>query len=468
VRPVTCLGRVALAAATAAVLAVTVLAAPATAGAVVLAGGGLPAVASPDAPSVGVTLQPRSEGRIRLRFETVLRCSGAVTPVARAVTVAWDGASVAADGVARAPFAQTRVRYAWTVRARVAGAAAAGAVQIAAQRDGRACRGAGPRTFVAHTVPVAAGAAARPAAGAVLYGGGRRLVAGRRPGSAVLRVDPDGARVTARWSVAARCSHGPAHRFTNLTPPTRIGDDGRFARRESFRVRYADGVVRYRVRFGGRFTGSAARGELRLRATIRGRSGALLARCDTRARGWSAAAGGEPPAQPAEPVTPPPSTDGDAAPPSPSPDPQFRPESVPGSWSLDFTSDPGEYLGQGQTWHHGSAYGEQLDMDVWAPGDIIQFETRTRDGDANWGGNWGSGDGTALHVGTYQTPANGTGATQAYGGDYRGCGNFTGWFTISALAYDPNGALRTLRVTFEAHCEGLPEAIRGTFAFDAA
>ena len=360
------------------------------------------------------------------------------------------------------------MRYAWTFTAQVSGGAMTGAVQVAAQRDGRACRSPGPRTFVALPLPVAAGAAARPAAGAAFYGGGPRLVAGRRPGSTVLRVDPEGRRVSARWAVAARCGRGPAHRFSNLTPFTAIGDGGRFARAERFRVRYADGVVRYRVRFGGRFAGGAAAGTLRLRATVRNRRGALVTRCDTRRRRWTAGAGGEPPAQPVAPVAPPPSAGG-GTPVTPSPDPQFRPDPVAGSWSLEFTSDPGEYLGQGETWQHGSAYGETVDIDVFAAGDIIQFKTRTRDGDANWDGTWSSGDGTPLRVGTYVTPADGSVAPwQGYAGDYRGCGRFTGSFTISSLAYGANGALRTLRLSFEAHCEGLPEAIRGSFAFDAA
>jgi hypothetical protein len=135
---------------------------------------------------------------------------------------------------------------------------------------------------------------------------------------------------------------------------------------------------------------------------------------------------------------------------------------VVGSWSFDMTSDPGEYIGQGQTWHHGSAYGEPIDIDVFTAGDIIQFAIQTRDGDSWTGSYWSNG--SALHVGTYSTPP----ASQGYGGHGRGCGTFTGSFTISELTYDPNGALRTFRVSAEAHCEGLDEALRTHFAFQAA
>jgi hypothetical protein len=75
-------------------------------------------------------------------------------------------------------------------------------------------------------------------------------------------------------------------------------------------------------------------------------------------------------------------------------------------------------------------------------------------------------DGAKVHL----MPADRTpgAASQSYAGDFRGCGRFSGSFTISALAYGANGALRMLRLSFEAHCEALPEAIRGSFAFDAA
>ena len=49
-------------------------------------------------------------------------------------------------------------------------------------------------------------------------------------------------------------------------------------------------MIRYRVRFAGRFSGEASNGVLRLRARIFNRTGRrLLTRCDTGARSWSAA-----------------------------------------------------------------------------------------------------------------------------------------------------------------------------------
>jgi hypothetical protein len=445
----------------------SLVAVPAAVAAPAFSGGSLPEAAVTGAgytPTVGVTLAPRADGRVALAFDTTLRCGHAVTLVRTARVVAWDGATLSAAGVSRSPFGGRRARYSWALQAHADGQVATGSVQIAARRRGRLCRGRAPRTFVARLGTAPAGAPSLPAAGAVYYGGGPRLVAGRGPGSTVLRVSPDGRRVAARWFAAARCGRRGRERLTNLTPPTRIGADGAFARRERFAVRYADATIRYRVSFRGRFTGATAAGSLRLRATaLTRRTGRVIARCDTRRRSWSAWSDGEPPpAAPGPAPTPP-----DPPPPPTSPDPTFRPTPVVGSWSFDMDGDPGEYISQGEAWHHGSAYGEPIKLDVFSAGNIIQFAIQTRDGDS-WTGSYSTGDGSPLQVGTYTTNGGPGSASQGYGGHGRGCGRFTGTFTVTALAYDPNGALRTFNVNFEAHCEGLAEALRGGFAFQAA
>ena len=179
---------------------------PAAVAAPAYSGGSLPEAAVTGAgysPTVGVTLAPRADGRVALAFDTTLRCGRAVTLVRTARVVAWDGATLSAAGVSRAPFAPRPVRYSWAVQARADGQVATGSVQIAARRGGRLCRGRAPRTFVARLGTAPAGAPSRPAAGAAYYGGGPRLVGGRRPGSTVLRVSPDGRRVAARWFAAA-------------------------------------------------------------------------------------------------------------------------------------------------------------------------------------------------------------------------------------------------------------------------
>ena len=59
-------------------------------------------------------------------------------------------------------------------------------------------------------------------------------------------------------------------------------------------------------------------------------------------------------------------------------------------------------------------------------------------------------------------------AGMAMSGDSRGCNTGVGSFTIDALAFDPNGALRTARVRWTFRCDPGDPAIRGTWDFHAA
>jgi hypothetical protein len=105
------------------------------------------------------------------------------------------------------------------------------------------------------------------------------------PAPVLLRVAPNSKKVFARWTVRARCGHGPTDRFANLTPPTTVSAGGAFHRTERFSQRFTDALVRYRARSAGQFTSDGARGTLRVRARVYDRTGRhLQTRCDTRTR----------------------------------------------------------------------------------------------------------------------------------------------------------------------------------------
>ncbi len=104
----------------------------------------------------------------------------------------------------------------------------------------------------------------------------------------VIRAGKGGPRVTARWTIAAKCRRGPREQFVNLTPLTRVRADGSFGRSERFARPLRDALVRYRARFAGRFAGEGASGTLRLRARVFNRSGKRLrTRCDSGTRTWN-------------------------------------------------------------------------------------------------------------------------------------------------------------------------------------
>ena len=248
----------------------------------------------------------------------------------------------------------------------------------------------------------------------------------------------------------------------NFTPSMRIGAKGGFSRAERFAVRYTDALVRYRVRFAGRVSGEGAAGTLRLRARIFNRSGSrLLTRCDSRTREWTAGL--------LRTITPAP---GGAAPapgtPSPAPTPEPA-RTIPGAWSLNMTSDSGDYIGAGRTWSHGPPNDS---LGVGANRQLITFTMNT---DAEFQGGWWTTDfaappGQDLTAGTtYQAkryPFNDGAAGFNHSGNGRGCNELTATFTVREIAFQANGVLRRFRADFEQHCEGGTPALRGTWDFN--
>ena len=156
----------------------------------------------------------------------------------------------------------------------------------------------------------------------------------------MLRATKDARKVTARWTMAAKCRRGPRESFVNLTPAARVGPNGGFARKERFSVRYADALVRYRASFAGRIRADGATGTQRLRARVYNRRGTKLrTRCDSGVRTWNAApVAGRRRARRRR--------DGARRRPR-------RPSTLPASSGVAMTSDEGDYIGQGQTYRFG-------------------------------------------------------------------------------------------------------------------
>jgi hypothetical protein len=134
------------------------------------------------------------------------------------------------------------------------------------------------------------------------------------------------------------------------------------------------------------------------------------------------------------------------------------------------TSDPGDFIGAGGTYSLGPSTHQ---ISVFAGPDSVQFHLEDpADAGDFWDGSFGAPPGQTLAIGTYAGAQRYSFAGSAPGleidGRGRGCNMLTGSFTVDAIAFDPNGALRTFIVRFEQHCEGAPAALRGTFEFHAA
>ena len=381
--------------------------------------------------------------------------------------VAWDGATLSAAAGSRAPLALFLVRYSWAVQARADGQLATGSVQIAARRGARLCRGRAPRTFVARLGTPSRASVAPGRRRPVLRGRApaRRAGGGRAPRSCA-SVPTDVASLHAGSPPHAAAGEG-AQRPTNLTPPTRIGADGAFARRERFACAtpMPPSAIAHRSAAGSPVRPPAA-------ACGSGRPCSRAAPAASSRGATRAAAAGRPGAaashRPRRPARPRPRRTRRRVQARRHPPPTRR--SGPRPWSAAGHS----------TW---TAIRASTSAKVRPGTTARRMASRSRSTSSRPGtsSNSRSRRATArvdrLVRDRRRQPAarrdlrDDGGVRLGVAGLRRPRSRLRALhrkFTITALAYDPNGALRTFTVNFEAHCEGLPEALRGSFAFQAA
>ncbi len=136
--------------------------------------------------------------------------------------------------------------------------------------------------------------------------------------------------------------------------------------------------------------------------------------------------------------------------------------------SLTMTSDPGDYIGGGQTYNYTnqtgtfgvSTYGKDLMVSYNDPGYVNSWDLEI--GGPEFG---------PLQLGTY------TGATRAafrgptepgldVSGNGRGSNTLTGSFVIKKIIYGANGTVVSLWATFEQHSEGAVPALRGEIKYN--
>jgi hypothetical protein len=419
---------------------------------------------------VGIVLQPRGQ-RIALRFDTSLRCGRTAEEAVGRRLVALAGTSFAANGASVVRSGRVRLEYAWSLHGTVAGQTVTGSLRIVGRRRIGTdrwvrCRRRPERGFQARLATAPAGPPARPRPASSYYGFSDMTIVDGLRAPVVLRTTRDGAKVAARWNAIARCRRGAGERLANFTPATPVRPDGSFARSERFSVRYADALVRYRVRFVGRFQSDGAQGDLRMRARVFDRRGRRLrTRCDTRTRRWRALAADTAPVRPVGGTPLPPPTSGSG--PSPGDGP---PHPVAGAWSLHLVSEPGDYIGQGGTYDFAPPADR---IDASGTPQYLSFSVLPGGTAPDWAAGFFAPQGQTLRAGaTYNDTAvydpAPSDAGLAMSGESRGCNTGVGSFTIDTLAFDANGALRTAHVRWTFRCEPGDPAIRGTWDFHAA
>ncbi|MFD9358648.1 hypothetical protein [Streptomyces sp. NPDC060031] len=132
--------------------------------------------------------------------------------------------------------------------------------------------------------------------------------------------------------------------------------------------------------------------------------------------------------------------------------------------TVTFGGDPGDYISGGGSYAYSAA---QDRLDVAGSADRGQVSV----GISGTNGDWWTLDlaapsGTELKAGAYagatRFPFNGGQAPGlSLGGNGRGCNTLTGSFSISKIAWGPNGYVEALDASYEQHCEGGEPALRG-------
>lgn len=140
-----------------------------------------------------------------------------------------------------------------------------------------------------------------------------------------------------------------------------------------------------------------------------------------------------------------------------------------GDTSLWFSSDNGDYIGQGAT----ASYVPPT-ATVTARGDAGYASLSVDDSSSGdwWTADFAAPPGETLVPGTYtgavRAPFRGAGQPGlSVSGSGRGCNQLTGDFTVHGVGTAPDGSIASLDVSFTQHCEGHPEALSGRARFRA-
>jgi len=141
-------------------------------------------------------------------------------------------------------------------------------------------------------------------------------------------------------------------------------------------------------------------------------------------------------------------------------------QAVVGFTALTLDSEAGDFIGGGESFTFTSG-----NATIGATGDDTALTMTVSDGTHNFSADLLAPTGSTLTDGTTYTTTRLGDATNAgldVSGDGNGCNTSTGTMTVHEISLDGGGALATLAVTYEQHCEGATPALFGELRFDSA
>lgn len=140
----------------------------------------------------------------------------------------------------------------------------------------------------------------------------------------------------------------------------------------------------------------------------------------------------------------------------------------PGTTSLTMASQPGDYIGGGESY---SFTGANARFTFLASPQGLEQDLTASDGET-WTADMYPASGQILAVGSYlnatRYPFNGTGNGLSVWGDGRGCNTLTGSFKVKQAVFSAvDNSLKNFDGTFIQHCEGAAPALTGEVKYDA-
>jgi len=134
---------------------------------------------------------------------------------------------------------------------------------------------------------------------------------------------------------------------------------------------------------------------------------------------------------------------------------------------LYYSSQPGDYIGQGQEVRFTGADGS---FSVNTYSNAIRTNFITPGWTHSWFLNIGTADGAVLQAGAYEAAQRFPSAGHPqldFWGDGRGCNTLTGRFDVLEIVRDASGAVTQLAVNWEQHCNGIVPALFGQIRYNS-
>lgn len=139
--------------------------------------------------------------------------------------------------------------------------------------------------------------------------------------------------------------------------------------------------------------------------------------------------------------------------------------------NIELVSDPGDYIGQGQTYSYDDSNADIRFTRNYDNGITVTILNLPEAPYDRWTLNLAAPGNAEIQPGVYESatrfPFQGVDEPGlSFSGNGRGCNTLTGRFEVFGVEYDGGGDVTALSATFEQHCEDQTPALRGSIVFN--